>query len=88
VITWTRAAAGVTYTCGLCGRVLAVGDPMKVIAVDRVARVHIRCECDGLAPPDLPPLPERVEVAAPAFKPLHQLLPLEWAPTRPQGRDE
>jgi hypothetical protein len=88
MITWTRAAAGRAYTCGLCGHVLEVGEAMKVIAIDRVARVSIRCTCDGPAPPDLPPLPARAEVPAPAFQPLRGLLPLEWAPTRPRGRDE
>jgi hypothetical protein len=88
-IKWTRAPAiGRSYTCGLCGHVLAANEPMKLLSVDRVAAVLVRCECDGPAPPDLPALPERSEPTAPAFKPLRQLLPLEYAPTRPKGRDE
>ena len=86
MIRWTRApATGRIYTCGLCGRTLERGAPVKVITIDRVAKASIRCECDGPAPPDLPALEAIAPPPAPAFVPLRQLLPLDW--TR-RGRDE
>lgn len=89
MIRWTRAPAlGRIYTCGLCGRTIPAGAPMKVITIDRVARASIRCECDGPAPPDLPTLEQIAPPPAPAFVPLRHLLPLDWTTTRPKGRDQ
>lgn len=79
MIRWTRAPiVGRIYTCGLCGRTLEPGAAMRVITIDRVAKASIRCECDGPAPADLPPLEALPPPPAPDFVPLRQLLPLDW----------
>jgi hypothetical protein len=89
VRTWKRVPIGLTVKCGRCGEVIAQAAPVLVITIDRVHRTLDRCEavaCGGPAPPDLPPLLERVIEPAPAFVPVRQLLPLDWR-TRAADRE-
>jgi len=61
--TWGRAL--VACRCGLCGQKIARGEPVLRIGVPSLTRVLLRGGCCVQAPPDLPPLVERVPIATP-----------------------
>jgi hypothetical protein len=79
VRTWGRVTVRAT-TCGRCGRELVQGDPVLLIELPRSRKVLRlqRCDqCEGPAPPDLPPFVERTSGITPT--PLarwHPVLPL------------
>ena len=56
---WGRAP--IVCFCGLCRHRIERGEPLLSITVPGLKRVLVRGSCCGEAPPDLPPLVERVE---------------------------
>ena len=64
--------------CGRCGRELVQGDPVLYIEIGHNRRVLRRCEqCEGPAPPDLPPFVERTTAITPTpLTRFHPVLPL------------
>lgn len=73
---WTRARR--IRECGGCGSAIAIGAPIVEYRFPQVRRVLARCEpCEGTAPPDLAPLPERCEHA---FAGSSTCVKCGWAP--------
>jgi hypothetical protein len=90
--SWTRA--GLDTLCGgLCGRTIAKGQPLLVIALEQLSKhrqLH-RCQrCAGEPVPDhLPPLIERVPI--PATMPVRfqpGMLPVDWKQKQAGEGDE
>lgn len=60
---WIRSA--VSTRCGNCNTEIHKGDPVLLIVIVRGSRVlrFVRCgDCEGPAPPSLPPLVERTPI--------------------------
>lgn len=60
---WIRSA--VSTRCGRCNELINKGDPVLLIVVVRGSRVlrFLRCgDCEGPAPPSLPPFVERTPI--------------------------
>jgi hypothetical protein len=74
--TWERLQ--LPTLCGNCGALLDIGAPALIITIQSLKRRKIRCaECAGLAPPELPALPERSPSTKP-MQPIARAVPRDW----------
>jgi hypothetical protein len=77
--TWDR----VRYheRCGGCGLLLEISEPVLRIVLRGLDRPLLRCQdCAGLAPLDLPPLPERAPVEPHVTRIAPRHAAREWMP--------
>ena len=58
--TWLRLES--PAYCGKCGNEIPSGQPVLALTSEKFKRAFYRCaDCEGPAPPDLPPLVEKFQ---------------------------